>query len=204
MWRWQHHQKPVILKSPVTDHRKRRVYRKKNIFFEELRRSIATDTTLFEPPIFGGFRLDPVSLIVAASLREIISVFKAKPAAEHASPPAGDTLPMAPPPFPAHPHLPRQPEPDKVVIVGGRFLRVADPHLPRQPEPDKVRHRVGAAADAFSTPTAQPAHPLYSVRPLAPRNAPAAAALPRVAAESSRVRRSPHRSVKPNRCRLAG
>ena len=40
----------------MTDHRKRRVDRKKNIFSEDLRRSRPTDTTLFKPPIFGGFR----------------------------------------------------------------------------------------------------------------------------------------------------
>ncbi len=39
----------------MTDQRKRRVSRKKNIFFEVLRGSIPTDTTLFKPPIFGGF-----------------------------------------------------------------------------------------------------------------------------------------------------
>ena len=44
----------------MTDHRKRRVSREKNIFFEVLRRSIPTDTTLFKPPIFGGFRLATV------------------------------------------------------------------------------------------------------------------------------------------------
>ena len=39
----------------MTEHRKQRVYRKKNIFFEVLRRSIPTDPTMFKPPIFCGF-----------------------------------------------------------------------------------------------------------------------------------------------------
>ena len=42
----------------MNDHCKRRVLRKnqKNIFFEVPRRFIPADTTLFKPPIFGGFR----------------------------------------------------------------------------------------------------------------------------------------------------
>jgi len=53
--------KPAVGKSPVNDHCKRRVDRKKNIFFEDPRRSIPADTTLFKPPIFGGFRPATVS-----------------------------------------------------------------------------------------------------------------------------------------------
>jgi hypothetical protein len=53
-------------KSPVNDQRKRRVYKKHNIFFEVLRRSIPEDTTRFKPPIFGGFHPAAVSSALSA------------------------------------------------------------------------------------------------------------------------------------------
>ncbi len=62
-----HFSKRLFGTTRGTDHRKRRVSRKKNIFFEVLRRSIPTDTTLFKPLIFGGFRPATVNLSSARS-----------------------------------------------------------------------------------------------------------------------------------------